>query len=147
MQGKRLHAVMQTDAFLKAPAASPSPPSRPPAGCAAAGDASASISNQSPFSQLDPLAEGQRRGAEEVHVDLARPAEQGVFEMVSLEVGHRWDMLGSPERNGFSQIMDLPRRMRETPGRRAGDRRPEAPAPNPTGAAWNGRAKGSSPAR
>ena len=39
------------------------------------------------FLGLDAVGEGQGRGAEEVDVDVAGAAEQGIFEMVVLEVG------------------------------------------------------------
>src|ERR1700677_4795865 len=39
------------------------------------------------FLARDPLAERERRGAEIMHVDVPRAAEQGVLEMVRLEVG------------------------------------------------------------
>src|SRR3984957_19077527 len=41
------------------------------------------------FLRLHPVAKRQRRGAEEMDMDVARPAEQAILEMMRLEIGDR----------------------------------------------------------
>ena len=41
------------------------------------------------FLRLHAAAEGERRGPEEMNVDIARPPKQCIFEMMRLEIGDR----------------------------------------------------------
>lgn len=52
----------------------------------------------------DPVGEGQRGGAKEMHMHVARLAEQRIFEMVMFQIGETRSMFASPDRKGFGQI-------------------------------------------
>ena len=129
-----------TATFSFAPAASGLISGRPNSG--------ASISNTSPGFGLDAGREGKRRRAEGVDMDVARPAEIGVLEVVRLEVGDRVRHVGFAGQERLLEDRPSCRggcarcRARPPAGRRAG-----VPARTSTAGAWNGRGRDSSAAR
>ena len=97
--------------------------------------------------RLDAFAEGQGGGAEEMHMDVAGPAEQLIFEMVRLEIGDgvRHVLLARQEGLVPEQLVAAAdARGAVDVGGQIADQQFRAKA---QAAAWNGRARDSSVAR